>query len=44
MSVTLYDEAVINKLRSWVGDSRLKVMSSSDVSQFLATSADEAND
>jgi len=44
MSVTLYDEALLKKIRSWVGDSRLKVISSSDVSDVISTTADEQND
>lgn len=44
MSVTLYDEALLKKIRSWVGDNRLRVISSSDVSNVLATTADQQND
>ena len=44
MSVTLYDEALLKKIRSWTGDTRLKVISSSDVSDLISTTADEAND
>ena len=44
MSVTLYDEALLKKIRSWVGDSRLKVISSTDVSDLISVTADEQND
>lgn len=44
MSVSLYDQAVVNKIKSWCGDTRLRVISSSDTENFLSTAADEAND
>lgn len=44
MGVRFYDEALIAKIRSWVGDQRLSVISSSDVSQLFATTADREND
>lgn len=44
MGARFYDEALIAKIRSWVGDQRLSVISSSDVSQLFATTADQQND
>lgn len=44
MGARFYDEALIAKIRSWVGDQRLSVISSSDVSQLFATTADRQND
>lgn len=44
MSVTLYDEAIIKKINSWVGDSRLKVMSYDDFNSSIAVTADETGD
>lgn len=44
MSVTLYDEALIKKINSWVGDSRLKVMSYDDFNSSIAVTADETGD
>lgn len=44
MGARFYDEALIAKIRSWVGDQRLSVISSSDVSQLFATTADREND
>lgn len=44
MSVTLYDEALLSKIRSWINDSRLKVISSTDVANLISVTADEAND
>ena len=44
MSVTLYDEAFLAKIRSWCGDTRLKVISSTDVASVISTTADEQND
>ena len=44
MSVTLYDEAFIKKLNSWIGDDRLKVMSYDDLNASIAVTADETGD
>ena len=44
MSVTLYDEALIKKINSWIGDERLKVMSYDDFNSSIAVTADETGD
>ena len=44
MSVSLYDQAVINKIRGWVGPNTIPIISSLDVEDTFSQVLDENND
>lgn len=44
MAVSLYDKALLEKLRSWCGDTKLKILSVEDTRELWKVIADEQND
>lgn len=44
MSIRYYDEALTNKIRSWIKDPNMRVLSPSDTTRLFQISADENND
>lgn len=44
MGVRFYDEALVNRIKSWTKDSNLKVLSPDEVTRLFEIKADESND
>lgn len=44
MSVNLYDEALLNKLRNWTKDTSFNIYGPSDFKEVIQTNADQNND
>ena len=44
MSVRYYDEALLNKIRSWVLDPNMRVLGTRDTKQLFSMVADKTND
>lgn len=44
MGIRLYDEALLAKIKSWVRDDKIKILSPSDIQQRIEILADETND
>ena len=44
MSIYLYDEALLNKLRSWTSDTKVKIFGPDDARQLFQVLADEQDD
>ena len=44
MSVKLYDDAIINKLRKWTNDTQINLVSPNDVKRLFQVIADKNND
>ena len=44
MSIKLYDEAIINKLRKWTNDTQINLVSPNDVKRLFQVIADKNND
>ena len=44
MSIKLYDDAIINKLRKWTNDTQINLVSPNDVKRLFQVIADKNND
>lgn len=44
MSATLYDDAVITKIKSWIGDERIHTINSNNLDEIIGVIADENGD